>query len=445
MDVRGFRHEVLPAAATGNVGRSSKPDAVSILTLFALLLYVVPSDRRVEALGGAGTPATLLALCSLLWWVWHHLNRPSNLLGSRVQLVRTAAIFFAAAVIASYARSAMMALPAVDRSVSDMGLLRVAALVGILLVANDGIPNSERFLTLVRRLATIGGLYALLGLVQFFTKQSLVDLIQIPGMVSSGGAGIDARAGFARAESTASHPLEYALVMTALLPFCLTLAIHDRSRGAVVRWFPVLAIMLSSVLSVTRSALIGLAVVFIMLFPSWPTRMKIGIGISMAAGAAVLYVAVPGMAGTIVGMFSGNDTSVSSRTDSYSSVVQFSQVSPIFGRGFGTFLPAYRILDNQYLGTIIELGFVGLVALAAIIVSASMAAIGGRRGHESEPMHAMGLALFASIVSTALLFAFFDAFSFPQACNTLFLIAGLCGAYWNLGRPTRSNGRELRP
>ena len=40
----------------------------------------------------------------------------------------------------------------------------------------------------------------------------------------------------------------------------------------------------------------------------------------------------------------------------------------------------------------------------------------------------------ALMVAGSLSFAFFDAFSFPQACGTLFLVAGMCGAYANIRR-----------
>ena len=49
-------------------------------------------------------------------------------------------------------------------------------------------------------------------------------------------------------------------------------------------------------------------------------------------------------------------------------------------------------------------------------------------------MKAMGLALVASMLAGSLNFALFDAFAFPQACGTVFMVAGLCGAYANIRR-----------
>ena len=424
------RHELVVAKFRNLNG----PDAVSVITWFAILLFVVPTDRGIQALGSAGSPAFLLAIVALLWWAWHRIQRPTLAGPQSIQWVRSAAFIFVGACVASYSKSALVALPSSEISIADMGLIKVGALVGILLIAHDGITREDRFMVLVRRLTLFAGLYAGLGLAQFFTGLNFVDTWQIPGLSATGNGGIGDRGGFVRAAATATHPLEYAVVLSMMLPFCLTAAIYDRTQSAILRWFPVAAISLSAVLSVSRSAFISLAAVLLILIPSWTPAVRRAAGFVIAVGAVAVYVAVPGMAGTVVGMFSSSDSSVASRTDSYDDAISFLLVSPWFGRGFGTFLPTYRILDNQYLASSIEIGLVGLVSLLAIIVSAVTVAVSARRHGKGQPMHAMGLTLVASMVAGSLSFAFFDAFSFPQACGTLFLVAGMCGAYANIRR-----------
>ncbi|WP_129545490.1 O-antigen ligase family protein [Arthrobacter dokdonensis] len=418
----------------GAVYRIKPPDAVTVLTIYLVLLIAIPSDQRVGALGGAGAPAGLFAVASLLWWGWHHLRHPQTRLTRRLQPVRICLVVFCGAVLASYTVASLSARPDSDIGVADNGLIRVAAFAGVLLVANDGIPNHERFILLVRRLSLLGGLYALLGLVQFFSGLSLVDMIQIPGLTASSDGEIVARAGFVRAAATASHPLEYAMVLVMALPFCLTVAIYDKKRAWLLRWFPVAAITLSSVLSVTRSALLGLAAVILILVPTWPSAVRRVMLASFGVVLVMVYVLVPGMMGTIIGMFSGEDSSVASRTDGYGTALAYIGVSPLFGRGFGTFLPSYRILDNQYLGSAIELGLVGLAAFFSLLLLSVVVSFRGRRRQRSPVMRAMGAALAASLIGGAMLTAFFDCFAFPQACGMLFLVIGMCGSYWNLAR-----------
>jgi polysaccharide biosynthesis protein PslJ len=412
-------------------------DAVTVLTVYVVLMYVIPSDRRVGPLGGAGSVAGLFGAGMLLWWCWHHLQRPDPWARSNFQLVRAACFVFGGVVLASYAASAQMAVTPLDGNMADMGLIRVAGLLGVGLVANDGIRDEQRFVIFIRRCCTLIGLYAALGLVQFFTGVSWVDAIQIPGLTSTGAAGVELRQGFVRADATAMHPLEYATVLAMFLPFCLTLAIYDKHRSAFMRWFPVATITFSTVLSVTRSALIGVAAVFVVLFPSWPAKVRNAMALALVSGGLVVYLVVPGMGNAITTMFLGEDSSVDSRVNGYGTVMAFAGVNPWFGRGFGTFLPSYRILDNQFLVTLIETGIIGLVSVLLIFMTILSSGIAGNRRLENQPMRALGVAFAASAVAGALIFGFFDAFAFPQACNTLFLVAGLAGAYWNIAVQSR--------
>ncbi|MGP5220322.1 O-antigen ligase family protein [Arthrobacter rhombi] len=412
------------------------PDAVTVLTVYILLLLCIPSDRKIDALGGAGSPATIFALISLLWWCWDRIQRPRPRLQGTNQPLRAASMLFLGAVFVSYGVSSTMAMPVTEGSVADMGVLRVVAFTGILLVANDGIPSHARLLTLLRRCCLLAGVYASLGIAQFATGMSFVDRIPMPGLSQSASDGIDIRAGFVRPEATAMHPLEYAVVLTMLLPLCLTFAIHDKQRSSLIRWFPVAAIATSAALSVTRSALVGMVVVVLILFPTWPAAVRAKLGACLVIGAAVVYVAVPGMAGTILGLFSGGDTSVSSRTDSYGTAMSFLEISPWFGRGYGTFLPSYRILDNQYLSLAIEIGVVGLAAVLIVIVMSMVLALVAARRYTDKLSRSLGVAFFAAMAGGALLTAFFDSFAFSQAGSLLFFIAGLCGAYWNTTPPS---------
>ncbi|MFF2346146.1 O-antigen ligase family protein [Pseudarthrobacter sp. NPDC058119] len=315
---------------------------------------------------------------------------------------------------------------------ADLGLIRIAALVGILLVGSDGIVTVDRLLLLARRLSLLAAVYASLGLLQFATGVSFIDTLQIPGLTVSSDLGIGIRSGFTRPASTAVHPLEYSLVLTMILPISLALAVHDRRQAALSRWLPVVLISTAAILSVTRSALLATAVVFLVLLPSWPINVRKLMAVAGLAGGLLMYLAIPGMAGTIVSMFIDSDASVTSRTDSYDTAVSFISISPIFGRGFGTFLPSYRIIDNQYLLSTIEIGFIGLAALLGLVFTSMVLPLKSSRSWNSQPMRGLGAALFASMLAGSLILAFFDAFAFTQASGTLFMIAGLCGSYCNI-------------
>jgi O-antigen ligase len=151
---------------------------------------------------------------------------------------------------------------------------------------------------------------------------------------------------------------------------------------------------------------------------------------SLLAVAVVVYLTVPGVLGTLTRLFTGvsNDASISSRTASYDVAAHFFSASPLLGRGFGTFLPRYWILDNGYLGMLIEGGILGLGGLIVLIVAAAAAARKVRRLAIDEFDRELAQALLASIAAGAFSLAFFDTFAFPQSAGCFFLILGMAGA-----------------
>jgi O-antigen ligase len=272
---------------------------------------------------------------------------------------------------------------------------------------------------------------AALGLMQFATKNSLLGWVSIPGMSGDGLGGVDIRGAFVRAAGTATHPLEYGMMLCMVLPLALTLALEDKERGPVARWLPAVLIAGASVLSVSRSAFIALIVASVVLSVSWSTTRRIVALFSALGLAAVVYVAVPGMVGTVVGLFTGaaQDSSVLSRVNSYD--VAFGMITrlPFFGRGFGTLLPSYVYLDNQYLGILVELGLVGFIAVVLLFASTAVSSwVRGRRAHDACQAQ-VGVGICAAVCAGAASFAFFDALAFPLSSTFLFLILGLGGAY----------------
>jgi hypothetical protein len=142
-----------------------------------------------------------------------------------------------------------------------------------------------------------------------------------------------------------------------------------------------------------------------------------------------VVAAVPGLLSTTVALFSGvgSDPSTQSRTHGLAQVPGFMANSPVFGSGFGIFLPRYYIFDNQWVLLAVELGILGVLAFAGLFVAAMWSA--GRRRFSADPnFQLVGHALAASMFNVAVLFAFFDGLSFPIAGGMLFLLLGLCAS-----------------
>lgn len=407
-----------------------------MLTIYAVCLLAIPSRLIFGPLGGAGTPAVMVGLGAALWWTWDWLARPIDGL-MQPRPIRRAVLLLVLAAAVSYIGASTRPLSGVELNSSETGLLILVAWLGVVTVATDGISSRERLYVLTDRLALAGGLLGLLGIVQFATGLALTNYIQIPGLtVNSSLDSILDRGGFNRPAGTAIHPIEFGTALTVLLPICLHFAFTRSDRSPLRRWWPVATLGLAIPLSISRSAILGAAVVLAILLPTWTRPARLTAAAVMAIGGTFLFVLVPGFLGTFTKLFTGvsNDSSALSRSDSYGLAGDFIERSPWIGRGYLTFLPEYRILDNQYLGMLIDAGVVGLVALLGVFATAIICGWRIRTRSADLTVRSLATSLIAGVASAAAGFAFFDAFSFPLFSGLTLLVIGLLGCLHRLER-----------
>ncbi len=405
-------------------------DAVDFLTIYLVFVCAIPSFLVIPALGSFGRLSTVWGLVGLLWWLFQRLQaadrRPS---GSHA--IRIGVAVFGAAVLLSYGVNVLQGLPPDETSVADAGLLRLCSWLGVALVGLDGIQTRDQLRTLVRRIAIVGVAMAVLGLVQFMTGETWVDRLSLPGFqVSRDLASLQSRAGFHLVAGTAAHPLEYAAVLSAALPISIAAVLPRFTRWPVTSLVPPAVIGTALMLSVSRSALVGLAVGLLLIVPSLTPRARVVAGVAGVGVAMAVALTVPGMIGTIRGLFLGalEDPSTQSRSDGLTPALEIASRDPWVGRGIGTFLPGNLILDNQLLLTLIELGLVGSIALAAVVFLAMGTGFRTLMRSDDPEMRSTGTALAAAIGANVTLLAFFDAFSFFMPGGLLFLCIGLVGA-----------------
>ncbi|UUT34496.1 O-antigen ligase family protein [Microbacterium elymi] len=406
-----------------------------MLTVYLVLLVAIPSSVSIAALGGLGRPSLLWGLILLFWWLLSKLQARTHVTVPVRQPLRFAFGALIVVVLISFAAAMLRGQPADQISPATTALIRLASWGGVLLVAMDGIRTHADAATLVRRIAIAGGALAALGLAQFLTGQTLLDwIVSIPG-IAVDGSGVAMRGSFTRASGTAIHPLEYGTAVVAALPLAITVAVHKGFRNrpsphAGVWWAPVALILIASVIAVSRSAIIGLAIALIGSMPAIPKRFRWTIGIGGGVLALGVLALVPGMFGTIVGLFVGasDDPSTQSRTDALARVPEFISSSPLIGQGFGTFLPRYYIFDNAWVLLTVELGVFGLICFAAVAFSAIGSALVAGTRSPFDDTTAMSRGLAAAMITICTLLLFFDGLSFPISAGLFFLVAGLTAA-----------------
>jgi O-antigen ligase len=309
----------------------------------------------------------------------------------------------------------------------------------VLALTAGGLPDRQALDRVLRAVVVMAGLAALLGVLQFVTHKAYVDRLQIPGLSWNGSLrSIYARNGFARTAGTSTHPIEFGVLLTMVLPIALHFAFTD-GKSRLRRWWPVVAIAAAIPLTLSRSTFLGLVVALVILLPTWPKRRRRLAYVWLALGTLAVYAAVPGLLGTMGRLFTNgaSDSSAQSRVNSLNIALHYWLEHPWTGRGFSTFLPAYRILDDQYLGLLVETGVVGVLALVSLLATAIVVATRVRRSSTDPVVRSMATALTATVAVGALACATFDAFGFPQVAAILFLALGAIAA---LSRTTRPSG-----
>jgi hypothetical protein len=417
--------------------RLRRIDAVTLLSVYLIMLMAIPALLVFSPLGAAGGPATIFAavlfLFYLVTWV-----RPRLTPARGYQPARLAAIFFACTILVAYTLANRNAMPTLEKNGADRGLISLAGWLGVLLIAADGIDSLDRLRTLLRRVVFGASAMAVLGMTQFFTGLDAAKYIKIPGLATlEPFTDLLSRGEFNRPAATATHPIEFGAVLAISLPLAIHQARFAPPGVRLRRWAQVALIGMTLPMTVSRSAILGFVVCMLVILPTWSKWDRRAAYAIIFFSSGVLWATVHGLSGTIYGLFThfSSDTSTASRTGALSAAGVYIAQHPWFGRGFGTFLPqTYFFMDDQYLGTLIETGVIGFLALLALFVTGWLTARGARRLTTVPEYRDLAQGLAASVAVAAVGFATFDALSFPIAAGLTFLVIGCSGALWRLIR-----------
>ncbi|GAA2849159.1 hypothetical protein Acy02nite_01000 [Actinoplanes cyaneus] len=425
--------------------RTLGPD--SLLAVYLVLLLVVPARLVVGSIGATGTVANLFLLGALLWYALSWLMRRVSP-APHTRAPRIALLFYVVAILLAYVAVGRRDADASEYSAADRALLQLVILLPVVLLTTSltEYRQIERLLKLFVKLCT--GV-AVLAMAEFVLKQSLTAWIVIPGLSSNAASQLIARGDFVRPTATASNTLELAATLVTALPFAIQQALYDtEGRKTWRKWAPVFLISLASVMTVSRTSVIGLLIVFLVLVVAWPLDRVGRALLVMIPALGATRVLVPGLVGTLIGlftaMFNGGDDSTNSRTATSADVSAFMTGHTWFGRGPGTFLPElYRFTDNQYLLALLEIGVVGLTAIVVLYVTMIHCGGAGRRRSTDPARRETGQAFVAVGFVMLVVTATFDTLSFPIVAGSTFLMLGLSGAYLSVARREEAGTGDL--
>lgn len=275
------------------------------------------------------------------------------------------------------------------------------------------------------------------------------------------------RGGRVRAYGSAQHAIALGAALAMILPLAVYQGMRTRQGGW---WIAAGLLVLGTMATVSRTAMLMLlaeAIVFVVLKPSsmkrmWPLLLPL---------AVVAHIAAPGTIGAFKDAFfpkggivaqqsSGAGTYGSGRLADLQPGIHEWKRTPILGQGFGTRVTDQAdplvnapILDDEWLGTLLETGAAGFLALLWLFVRATRR-LGRAARRDDSPGGWLTAGLAASIVAFAVGMATYDAFSFIQVTFLLFILLGVAASELMLeparglalaGSPQRARERSVRP
>ena len=410
---------------------------VLMLQIQIWLLFLIPAGLRFAPLGAVGNPAIIFGVVLFLVWAVAVLA-PSIDESSPCRPIRLVLSLLWASTLLSYAVMNRHAVVADELSNSDRYLISLLSFSGVALVAAEGLRDKTDLMRVVRTSIAAVATMAVIALLQSragFDATRYVDRIPLFSTYHPLRS-VFGRSGLARPAGTATHPIEFGVVVGLCLALSIHVVLYDRVWP---RWrsrFALGVIALGIPISISRSALLVGVTVLVVFIAGTKGALRIRTATIFAVFIVFVFVSVPGLLGTLRNyVFLGqNDLSISTRTSDYAAVAHYLRQSPWLGSGPGTFLPRLRILDNQYLLTLIESGLVGLFVLLALFSATALLGRSGRDWHSSVEDRNLGQMFFGCGLGTIFAAVTFDAFSFPMFTMFSALLAGLAGTYWRLGR-----------
>ena len=257
------------------------------------------------------------------------------------------------------------------------------------------------------------------------------------------------RGGGIRAYGSAQHAIPLGALLVMMLPF----AFYLFQRTGRKEWIGAGLVLIMGALSTTsRTAVVMLIVIGLVFF--WLKRKAVIRYLPwLPVALVVIQVAMPGTLGTFRAIFfpeqgliaeeqEGEGTGTGRVADIGPSLQEWGR-QPFFGQGFGTRLTSQfdrlqnaRILDDQWLASLLEVGMIGVAALVWMIVRA-IRRLKRFAKHDDSDYGWLLTGFAAAIYAFAIGMITYDAFPFIQVTFALFLLLGLSAAALRLrGRDT---------
>ena len=212
-------------------------------------------------------------------------------------------------------------------------------------------------------------------------------------------------------------PLETVAMLAMAFPIALARLIHPKPGQRRWLYAVVIALVMAAMVSTFRKTGLLAPVSVCLTFAYFRRRELIKLAPLGLVLIVIIHVLSPGALGGVAGQLDRSRlgvTTVSDRTADYDAVRPDIWSHLAFGRGYGSYEHnAYRILDMELLGEVIEVGVVGLLVYLGMVIT--VVALARPLIRARGPDAPVALAVAAAAVSFLVVSMLFDVMSFPHS------------------------------
>lgn len=262
----------------------------------------------------------------------------------------------------------------------------------------------------------------------------------------------------ARVIGSSQHPIAMGVALVMLVPLAVYRAFAFGGRLA---WIAAGIMVMGAIGTISRTAIVAFLVVCVVMILLKPRQMKRMWPAILPALLAV-HFAMPGALGTIRSAFFPSSGLIAQQSSAHVGSGRLATLgpalhseffpNPIVGEGFGTRVtvpdatvpvPNGPILDDEWLGILLETGIVGALALAWVFLR-FVRKVGGAAKADDSARGWFLAAVTASVLAYGVSMFLYDAMSFIQVTFLFFILIGLGSTAYRLGGYESLAGAEPR-
>ena len=339
------------------------------------------------------------------------------------------------------------------------GITQLLLMLSVFLVFRQLLRSERDVMLLVTFLTWAGVVVSVFAVIERFTRTNVFLMLGsvLPVTLLREGGDVS-RAGVARAFGSAQHPIALAVALCLLIPLAIYLGkyatwpLNPINRHLVYAGATVL--LFGGVLAaISRTAVVVLGVMFLVTLVLHPRVAAVLFAIAFPV-VLIAAVVLPKVFDKMVLSFLDLDSLVASQyqsagmggagrlADLEPAMREVAQ-RPFFGSGFGSRIVIGDdansfILDNQFLGTLMETGALGVLGLAVFLLVPPILLLRFAFGTALERRHAtLAFTIVVSISGYIAAIFFYDAFGFFQTFFILCMLLAV-GAWLLTEAPRRA-------